>query len=241
MPVRIDPMTVIAQMIEKGYDPSALAQMMELKRQYDKDRAAEAFAEAIAGFQAECPQILKENVVMNKDVAKGERYRFASFENVMTAISPYLAKFRIAVTFSSPPQPDGMNLTICRLQVGNHFADHPFSAPWPNIERIATAMYMTEAQAVGMVRSYFKRYALCDALNLVVAKEDNDAGTLVDLASPEELGQADTLIHKKKASLPGLLKWASTAAGFEIPTLAEIPAGLMPNLLDMLRRKPDPK
>ena len=74
-------------------DIAKMQQLMELKREWDRDRAAETYSAAITEFQRKCPQIHK-----GRKPVSGPSYTYASYDDVMAVVSPILAECGIAVT-----------------------------------------------------------------------------------------------------------------------------------------------
>lgn len=177
-----DPMTLLRLMIEKGTSPDQLGKMMDLQERWEAGRAKAAFGAALAAFQQECPPIQKLRAVRNKPsngASEGTiRYKWAAYEDIMPICGPILARHKIGVQFSTPTTKERFDMTL-RVRVGSHTEDYPFSAPMPDLGKIAGAMYLTEPQAFGLVMSYFKRYHFCSTFNVVVVGEDNDVATAV--------------------------------------------------------------
>lgn len=155
------PLALVERAIEKGMDPNAILDFIERVK---KTEAAEKFAVALAKFQAECPQILKERMVKTRD--GGKLYNFASFDDIMKAIGPLLKECGIAVTFSVAPTMTG-NLLVgtCFVRVGSHCVETTLPIP------IAKGINTNDAQNFGGTMTYLKRYLLCAALNIVVTDE----------------------------------------------------------------------
>lgn len=200
-------------------DIAKMQQLMELKREWDKDRAAEAYSAAITEFQRKCPQIHK-----GRKPVSGPSYTYASYDDVMVVVSPILAECGIAVTFSTDCADKAIK-TTCRLRVGTHYEDHVFTIPVPE-------MRVNETQKYGAALSYAKRYALQSALNIVVTDEDTDAGNL-----PEATITAEQEVK--------LTEWIETTgtdrakflAFLKVGALSELPASRFENALEALKRK----
>ncbi len=200
-------------------DVAKMQQLMELKREWDKDRAAEAYAAAIAEFQRKCPQIHK-----GRKPASGPSYTYASYDDLMAVASPLLAECGIVVTFSTEQVEKSIRVT-CRLRVGTHYEDHSFTVPIPD-------MRVNETQRFGAALSYAKRYALQGSLNIVVTDEDTDASNLNDNCITEEQRiQLDEWISSTNSDVQ---KFCST---FKIAELKDLPAAKFNNAMEMLRRK----
>lgn len=213
------PLTILSAAVASGIDPDKLGRLMELAEGWEKNRAAERFADAVSQFQAECPVIFKSRTAKVKDW----QYAFASYDDVMREAAPVLAKCGIALTFSTEPAPGGLKVT-CRVRVGTHYEDHALTVPLPQ-------MTVNDTQRFGAALSYAKRYALCAALNIVVTDEDDDAVTQLTNIDEAQRAELERLIGEKNVDMPRFLAWAG------VDDLARLPAADFPKALDMLRRK----
>lgn len=187
----IDPMALIAHAVREGMDKEYLVTLFELQKQDTKDKAAAAFGQALAAFQAECPSVVKGRDVKNKDGT--HRYSFAGFEDVMTTAGPCLAKFKIAVIITGPTNPDLMDLTV-RVRVGIHVEEYPYLAKLPDLNKLAADTRCNECQAFGVAHSYHKRYAVCAALGIKIIGEDTDARLNPPGISTEQVKELRDLI-----------------------------------------------
>jgi len=201
-----DPMQLISAAIERGMAVNELGQLFDLQRRWSADRAAEAFAEALTGFQADCPMVQKRREVKNKDRTT-TRYKFAGYEDVLRVAQPHLAKHRIAHNFSTPPGPEGQYVIVCHLRVGSHAEDRSFTCDRPNIAKLAEAMYCNEAQAVQAWESYRKRAAFCNATGLVVCDEDTDMEGAIQCIGSKQIAEINGLLEETGTQLDWFLKF----------------------------------
>lgn len=200
-------------------DVAKMQQLMELKREWDKDRAAEAYAAAISEFQRKCPQIHK-----GRKPQSGPSYSYASYDDVMAVAGPILAECGIAVTFSQEQAEKSLRVT-CRLRVGTHAEDHTFVVPVPD-------MRVNETQKFGAALSYAKRYALQGALNIVVTDEDTDASNLaVNAITDEQAIQLEEWIESTGADRAKFL------AFLKVEKLADLPASRFANAMEAIQKK----
>lgn len=219
VPVEPTPLVLIQQALEAKYNPADLKDLFELQRMHAADLAERAYADAITGFQSECPPIRKN--AANSHSGK----RYADYEGIMRAITPLLRKYRIVVTFDTAD--DGARMmTTCRVRVGTVEKLTTITLPLD-----AASKMMNATQAGGAAMSYGRRYALTAALNIVVTDEDTDA-------QPEPAGnvtpqqQAD--ITAKLEELTGLgvsvslSKFCTWAGGPGCDSLTLIPAARFP-------------
>lgn len=190
--------------VEKGITTENVAAMKELVGLYERmeDRGAkQAFTAAMTAMQAELPKVIAKSIIPDKQ--GNIRSKFANYQTIMDAVEPYLTKYGFSVSFTV--RYDGPRLiAVCKLTHAqghsetNEFGVRIGSGP-PNA---------SEAQADGAARSYARRGALCDALNIVV-DHDDDARMHGAIITPE---QAKSLAERAKACGADELKLLRFAA-----------------------------
>jgi hypothetical protein len=224
----VTPLDLIAAALEKGVDPDHLTKLMDLQERYERNRAAEAFGEALARFQSQCPTIRKNKKASIQAQGASWGYKFASYDDVMKKVGPILADCGLAISFRTDPAEGAGSLKlVCRVRHGIHFEDHPLTVPVP-------AMRVNDTQRFGAALKYAQRYALCAALNIVVTDEDDDADQLTEFVNAEQVRQLNELILDTRADLKRFLKWA------DITGLEQMHARDFPKALDMLKKKKGP-
>lgn len=162
-----EPLALIQSAIQQGLDPDKLTKLFELQERHEKAQAAREFAAAVTAFQAECPPVVKERAVKNANGTP--RYHFANYEDLMAVAGPILARHDIFVNFDTVPF-EGMLMVTCKVRVGIHVEPSAVTVPL-----MAGGSGSNDVQALGSTVSYGKRYALINALNIVVVDEDDDA------------------------------------------------------------------
>lgn len=207
--------SMLNAVVEKGISAENVAAMKDLVALYERveDRnAAKQFAEAKAALQAELPKVAATGVIPNNDGTV--RSRFASFEDIMDAVAPYLNKHGFSVSFDVNVIDDGKRLeAVCKLMhIGGHREENKFAV------RVGSGPpKASEAQADGAARSYARRGALCDALNIVVDR-DTDARSEGGFITED---QADDLKRRLKSvggDVDGFLKFAGAKSFEDIRT-----------------------
>lgn len=216
-----DELVLVSQAIEKGMDPQKILDFID---RVNARKAAEAFAAALARFQSECPQILKERLV-SFGPSKGG-YKFASYDDINKCIAPLLRECGIVITFSIAPDMKG-NLLVgtCHVTVGSHTV--PTTLPIP----IAKGINTNDAQNFGGTLTYLKRYLICAALNIVITdnlEEDKDGVLFI---TPEEIETLNVLIEKTGTDLQRFLTWA------KVETLDQLPQAKFAAAVSMLGKK----
>lgn len=168
------PDQAIMRMMESGASPEVMGKFMDLQERWAANRAAEAYAEAVADFQAKCQPIHKAREVR----IGGGSFSYAGFDDIMRAITPLLRECRISVSFDTEPVEGGIKAT-CWVRHGTHRESSSVTLPVPD-------MKVNDAQRTGAAFSYAKRYALQNALNIVVTDEDMDGAGLCEAITEEQ-------------------------------------------------------
>lgn len=166
---------------------AALEQLVKLQNTLADREAKQAFEAAFVALQHETP-----NIVATREIPGNNgtvRSTFAAFEDIMKQVQPLLKKHGFAIRFAqnwianaTPPR----IAIVCTLShIGGHSVQNEFAVPVGK-----GPPGCSEAQAIGAASSYAKRFALCEALNIVVVGIDDDAraiGGLIDSVKAEEL------------------------------------------------------
>jgi hypothetical protein len=228
-PAALNPLTLLQTAIERGMNPDQLGKLMDMADRWEAAQAAKAFAAAVTAFQAELPEVIKR-----RTGGKDGAYTYAAFEDIMEVAGPVLARHRIVVTFSTDDLPNNRLKIVCRVRVGVHVEETAFVIPVPG--RIGGENTTNETQRQGAALSYGKRYCFCAALNVVVAREDNDAATLFQLVTPNELAQLKAMAKERDVNIPGFMKRLKV----ESDDLAHIPRDRFGTAITMMKGKPIP-
>ena len=197
---------MLQAIIDKGITAETAATMEKLTDLYirvEGENARKAFAAAKAALQAELPRVAAQRAIPNRDGTV--RSTFAAYEDIMEAVGPMLTKhgFSVSFTVRVEPGPKVDRLcAVCKLQhVGGHAEENEFSV------RVSAPPGASEAQGDGATRTYARRGALCDALNIVVS-HDTDARAEGGLISPDKAAELEHRILAIKANRAAFLKIA---------------------------------
>jgi predicted nucleic-acid-binding protein len=182
---RPDPMVILERLIDKGVDIDKLKPMMDMVETYNRQRAAQEFADAITQFQGLMPAVDKKNPVYGKDQSKGPQYYYADFADIMEIARPHLKICGIVVTFDSEPVQAGLKAT-CRVRVGTHVESTTFTLPMPTIPNA------NGSQIAGAALQYAKRYAFCAALN-ISTRDDDDAQKCVEYLDEKQTAELNNM------------------------------------------------
>ena len=177
------PSSPIAQVMElakdKDFDPAKFETLVKFFREERVWDAKKAYNDALASFQAECPNV--------KRMTQGHGYKYAAYEDLLDLIKPYMEKYGISIRYSFPlsSNPDTLTRVIGYLSIGAHTETSEFEVPK---HRLPQKMVpdINDARNTGATLSYAKRYCLINALNIVTEGEDKDGVTSSGTISESE-------------------------------------------------------
>jgi hypothetical protein len=225
---------MLDKLVEKGITPENVAALDSLANLHERMQAKQAerdFNAAFAKFQSEMPPVDATKPVPNNDGSI--RYRFAPFEELMDKIKPVLIENGFSLSFSS--RVDGERIVaICTLRhISGHSQVNEFAVRVGQGPPKATI-----TQADGAAKTYAKRGALCDCLNIVV-EHDDDArmiGNPIGKAFAVDLQQR---VRDCKANEQAFLKFAGVACSnpAKLEDYEQIADNRYDSLDAMLKRK----
>lgn len=216
----------------KEVDTDKLKELLSMQRQWQQDQDAKAYATAIADFQSEMPPVFK-----GRSESKG-KYSYAAYEDIMKVARPILKKHGLSVSFSQS-ETDSTLTVVCRVtHRSGHSEETPFTLPKDGpIKTREGANVTSMAQAQGSANSYAKRYCLCNALDIVVTGEDDDAASLVNLITDKQHDELCSLLDQTggQETCQRILDWIEVEDTRKIP---EARVGeVFTNLRKLLERK----
>jgi hypothetical protein len=163
------PMAVLERAYANGASVETMAQLLQLKREWDKDEASKAFTEAMTLFKQNPPEIIKDKFVgyENKDKTKTGYYH-ATLAAVCAAAIKGLADVGISHSWSVD-QTSGQIAVTCVL---THKLGHS--------ERVTiaagadTSGKKNSIQAINSTITYLQRYTLLSITGLATKDQDDD-------------------------------------------------------------------
>lgn len=208
------PLQLMQQVISAGITAESVGVMerlVALDREMKKDHAAAEYAAAFSALQNELRSFKPTKAVPAKDGTT--RYTYLPYEEIMREVRPLCEKHGLSISFSTDFA-EGRIIQTCTIQ---HIAGH--SRDYRSFVRAGAGPYgATETQADGAAMTYAKRYALCNALNILVER-DTDGLDARNEGSPISFEQAETLKELCKdvgADVPAFLKYAGASKFDEI-------------------------
>lgn len=213
------PMDLISAQLDRGTSVADLTKLFDLQERWEKSNAAKKFAEAIRCFQAECPPIVRDKGIPDKN--GNTKYKYAPYEDIMGIIQPLLTKLEIVPTFSFVWK-DKMIETTCHIRVGTHVEDTTVPLGIPEIPGA------NDAQKTAGATSYGMRHSLKAALNIRIVGEDFDGVGLIPDERPiseqeaaviSKLVDEISMLEGAKYNLPGFCMWLTDGATNELASL----------------------
>jgi hypothetical protein len=201
-----------------------LGKMMDLYERQDKRQSEKDFAAALTALQGETIRVVAMKPVQNNDGTI--RYWFAPYETIMKAVQPMLTRHGFSITFDTEIA-DTRLTSICTLtHSGGHFRQNRCSMKY------SKPPGSSDAQGDMSTKSYAKRGALCDALNISIDHDDDarNEGSGETISAEE----AKELQRRVKACGSDEIKFLAFAGA---NSFLDIPADKLPSLLDKLARK----
>lgn len=227
-PIEQSPVTLIQAVIDRGLTTEGVQVVKELvlmqreQRQFD---AQMAFNSSFVALQDELGPVTATKAVPDKQ--NNVKYTYAPFEEIMAMVKPLLSKHGFAITFDSHVADGRIHSKCTLLHRDGHSKENTFAV------RIGGGPPgSNESQADGSASTYAKRFALCNALNIVV--EQDDDARAIGSTSPISKEKAAELERRCKAcgaDIAAFLKFAG-AANFDA-----IPADRLERVEKMLSAK----
>lgn len=160
---------MLQKVIEGGVtvdNVAALEKLCDLYERMQAKSAEQQFNAAFSKLQSELPQVEATKPVPDKHGAV--KYRFAPFEEIMQKIQPFLTANGFSVSFNSRFADTRMIVTCILRHTSGHSQTNEFGA------RIGSGPPgASETQADGAAKTYAKRGALCDCLNIAIDHDDD--------------------------------------------------------------------
>ncbi|MBF32008.1 MAG: hypothetical protein CL529_12655 [Aequorivita sp.] len=158
-------------------DPERLEKFLDLQIKMEDRQNLQAFNEAFAKFQKECPIISK-----TKKVEFGQtKYDYAPLDEMVHIIRPILGKYGLSFSFNLSQDSELMCLTTIVSHSSGCSKDFQYF-----FNDLHDDKRMNQSQRRKSAITFAKRSALENALGIVTAGEDDDARRAVDNPATEE-------------------------------------------------------
>lgn len=202
---------MLEAVLEKGLTSDNVGAVERLVELYERMQAKDAekqFAAAFVALQSEMPAIQASKAVPDK--YGNIKYKFAPYEAIMQIVRPLIEKHGFTLTFSMNIA-EGRVIQSCTLtHVGGHSRTNQFMA------RIGGGPPgSSDAQADGAASTYAKRFALCNALNIICEQDTDgkdDARHEGEPISKDKAAYLRELVHETKSNEAQFLLFAGATS-----------------------------
>lgn len=210
---------------------AVVKELVALQERMEAREAEKAFARAFNALQAEMPPVQAVKPVPDRD--GNIKYHFAPYEHIMEQVRPFLLKHGFAVSFSMTAD-EGRITQTCKLSHVEGYSQSNSSSV-----RIGKGPPgSSETQGDGAASTYAKRFAFCDALNIVIEK-DND-GTPTDARNIGAPIAADKVVYLRELVRETKSDEAKFLAFARVSKYEEIGTSDYPRLVQALEKKRQP-
>lgn len=209
-------LTPLERALERGLDVDVIERMVALQERREERDAEAAMAEALAAFQADCPEIPKTGKAeVRKNGQLQYTYQFPKLDVAAKIIRPHLAAHGLSYVHDA--EIDGNSVAItCTLQ-------HVLGA-----KRTATFRGPLDKsggknpiQEVASAQSYGRRYSLFNVLGLTAGEDDDGVGAggqEVQTITDQQLATLNTLAGEADADIKAFCEFMA------VDDMAAIPA-----------------
>lgn len=157
----------VAQAVsDPNIDVAKLEALLRMQREIVADDARVQFNAALHAAQAEMPRVKKNGTI---DMGSKGSMRFATWEDVDTALRPILDRHQFSLSFDTQQRDGGGSVIVGTLQhVAGHSRIASFSLP------LDSGAGRNNLQAAGSTLSYGRRYIAEMLFNIVREGADDD-------------------------------------------------------------------
>lgn len=160
-----DAKQILTTALQSGSSPEAMEKILGLYERMKATAAKEAFDSSLAGFQANCPVIVK------KKAGAKRAYFYAPLEDIVSQVRRLLQHFGFTYRLTSEASEGWVRAVIRVTHTAGHSEESEFKCPIDGNR----ANMMTDPQRYGAAMTFAKRYAFTNAFGILTADEDVDA------------------------------------------------------------------
>ncbi|MFA6006909.1 MAG: ERF family protein [Candidatus Paceibacterota bacterium] len=162
------PEVLIAQAIDKGLPVETMERLLAMRTALKAEAAKEAFDEAMANFQAECPIVGKGKEVKNRSGVV--MYHYAPLDSIVTEVKGIIGKHGFSYSIKTEIKENAVKVVCIVKHKGGHSELSDMEVPLATRTEIMSAPQQTAA-----TMTFAKRYAFCNAFGIMTGDEDTDA------------------------------------------------------------------
>ncbi len=164
----IERMAALVAHPDSKIDAAGMATLLDAQLKYEANEARKAYAEAMAAFKEDPPQIIKDRTVGYEAKSGTVGYSHASLGNVTTCINKALSAHGLTASWETG-QVDGKVRVTCHIThvLGHRESTFLDAAPDGSGSK-------NPIQAIGSTVTYLQRYTLLALTGLATCDQDDD-------------------------------------------------------------------
>lgn len=210
---------IMAAVNNPDIDPERVERLLDVYMKIDAEKAKKSFFKSFSKFQEARPHVVRKK--------EGNNWKYATFEEIDSIISPILVENGFSVSYSEEDAADGKEMIMNVFL--RHEGGHVELTKYKSL-KIDSSGSKNDIQAYGSASSYAKRNALKLALGIVEVGED-DNGAKSDPALDSQLDTIKELIAETKADKEKLFKI------FKTDSLESLPKSIAEKMINALKVK----
>ena len=188
------PEQLIAMAIQNGTPVETMERILAMAKDVKAEQAKEAFNNAMADFQGECPTIKKTRGVPLKSGKIA--YHYAPIDSIVNQVKDLIKKYGFSYMIKTETlknekgETSVKSICIVKHRLG-HAEQSEMEVPLGNKTDI-----MSSSQVVASASTFSKRYAFCNAFGIMTGDEDDDARTTKTVEIVSDYDRAMNMISK---------------------------------------------
>lgn len=159
--------SLISQALAKGLPMETIKELLAMRKELKAEAAKEAYDEAMANFQAECPVVGKDKEVKNK--AGAVLYSYAPLDAIVSMVKEFIGRNGFSYAIKTEITKEFVKVFCVVKHKMGHSETTDMEVPMGTRTEI-----MSAPQVVAATTTFAKRYAFCNAFGIMTGDEDND-------------------------------------------------------------------
>ena len=212
---------LIAQGIEKNIPIETMERLLAMRRELKAEAAKEAFDEAMAAFQGECPTIKKQKAG-GKTKTGQVAYMYAPLDAIVEQVKGIIQKHGFSYQIETSMPGDKVKVTCTVKHMRGHSEQSSMEIPLGTKTEI-----MSAPQLVAATVTFAKRYAFTNAFGIMTGDVDTDRPkdkADKELATPEQKDEIDRLAGLAKMTKADVVQRCRELYSVSFPEITVVQA-----------------
>ena len=172
MDLAVNPENLIMAGINKGLSVENMKELLTMRRELKAEAAKEAFDEAMAAFQGECP-IIKKTKPGAKTNAGVVAYYYAPLDAIVEQTKAIIQQHGFSYSIQTKTLVNDVEVTCTVKHSAGHSEASTVQIPLGDKNSL-----ISNSQVVAIALSFAKRYAFSNAFGILTGDEDIDGAKL---------------------------------------------------------------